>query len=103
MTITQEFNDKQWTIALEGRLDTNTSPELEDFLKEEPEDLESLVLDFDNLDYISSAGLRVVLLALKKMNKALKPMTIVNVSDPVYEVFEMTGFVDMMDIERKDS
>lgn len=103
MTITQEFNDKQWVIALEGRLDTNTSPELEDFLREEPEDLEGLTLDFDSLEYISSAGLRVVLLALKKMNKARKPMKIVNVSDPVYEVFEMTGFVDMMDIERKDS
>ena len=100
MTITQEFNDKQWTIALEGRLDTNTSPELEETLKAEPQELSGLTLDFGELNYISSAGLRVMLLALKQMNMAGKPIKVVNVTDPVFEVLELTGFVDILDIER---
>lgn len=103
MTITQESKDKLWTIAVDGRLDTNSSPELEAVLNEEPEGFEDLILDFGNLDYISSAGLRVVLLALKKINKTGKTMKVLNVAEAVYEVFELTGFVDILDIERKEA
>ncbi|MCR5182346.1 MAG: STAS domain-containing protein [Clostridia bacterium] len=100
MTITQNFNDGQWNIAIEGRLDANTSPELEETLKAEPQGLTGLTLDFGELNYISSAGLRVMLLALKQMNMAGKPIKVVNVTDPVFEVLELTGFVDILDIER---
>jgi anti-sigma B factor antagonist len=100
MTITQNFNDGQWNIAIEGRLDANTSPELEETLKAEPQELTGLTLDFGELNYISSAGLRVMLLALKQMNMAGKSIKVVNVTDPVFEVLELTGFVDILDIER---
>ena len=100
MTITQNFNDGQWNIAIEGRLDANTSPELEETLKAKPQELTGLTLDFGGLNYISSAGLRVMLLALKQMNMAGKSIKVVNVTDPVFEVLELTGFVDILDIER---
>ncbi len=100
MTITQNYNEGQWTIALEGRLDANTSPELEETVKCGPENMEILILDLEGMNYVSSAGLRVILQALKKMKKAGKAMKVVNVSDQVFEVFELTGFVDILDIER---
>ncbi|MBQ1421595.1 MAG: STAS domain-containing protein [Firmicutes bacterium] len=100
MTITQSVNEGIWNIALEGRLDINTSPDLEDLIKDEPDEIRGIVLDMGEMNYISSAGLRVVLLMLKKMNKAGKIMKLINVTDPVYEVFELTGFTDILNIER---
>ena len=85
-------------IALEGRLDTTTAPELEKAINDEGEALKSLVLDFGGVDYISSAGLRVLLTAQKKMN-VQGSMELTNVGDAVMDIFEMTGFADILVIK----
>ncbi len=98
MTITKHQNDSTLTLALQGRLDTVTSPELESVLDECLDGTDSLVLDFSELDYISSAGLRVLLSAHKAM-AGKGGMKIVKVNDIVTEVFDVTGFADILDIE----
>ena len=98
MTITKEVNGKELVIALEGRLDTMTAPELEQELKNSANSAESLILDFARLDYISSAGLRVLLSAHKTMS-ARGGMKIRNVNEIVKEVFDVTGFSDILTIE----
>ncbi len=85
-------------FALEGRLDTTTAPELEQEIKGSLDGLRELVMDFGGLDYISSAGLRVLLSAQKVMNKQGE-MKITNVSKPIMEIFEVTGFSDILTIE----
>jgi len=96
MTISKELNDKNLTIKLGGRLDTVTAPELEAAL--DLSGVENLVFDFENLEYVSSAGLRVLLGAQKTMNKQGK-MAIMHVNDSIMEVFEITGFADILTIE----
>lgn len=93
-----EFNKENGTlnIALDGRLDTTTAPELESFLAENYDGKGALILDFAKLSYISSAGLRVLLSAQKKAKNAMK---LVNVCELIMEVFEMTGFTDILVIE----
>ncbi len=98
MTITKKTNGSSLEIALEGRLDTNTAPQLEAELKEALPEAESLVLDFEKLAYISSAGLRVLLAAHKTMS-AKGGMKVIHVNDVVSEVFEVTGFSDILTIE----
>ena len=98
MTITKNMNGKALEIALEGRLDTMTAPELEVELNKSLGGADSLVLDFSKLDYISSAGLRVLLTAHKAM-VAKGGMKICNVNEVVQEVFEVTGFADILTIE----
>ncbi len=98
MTINKTKNGNELTIALEGRLDTITAPELESELKKELEGVEELVFDFDKLEYISSAGLRVLLSAQKIMN-ARGGMKVTKVNELVNEVFEVTGFSDILTIE----
>ena len=98
MTITKELNGKDLTIALEGRLDTMTAPDLEKELNESLDGVESLTLDFSKLEYISSAGLRVILSAHKRM-ASLGGMKVTNVNEVVQEVFEVTGFADILTIE----
>ena len=98
MTITKTQAGNALTIALEGRLDTMTSPELEAELKKNMDSAESLTLDFSKLDYISSAGLRVLLSAHKIMS-AKGGMKVTNVNEIVQEVFEVTGFADILTIE----
>ena len=98
MTITKTLNEKHLTIALEGRLDTMTSPELEKELKESLEGVESLTIDFEKLDYISSAGLRVLLSAHKIMSSR-GGMKVTSVNEIVREVLDVTGFVDILTIE----
>ncbi len=98
MTINKNKNGKDMTIALEGRLDTTTAPQLDDDLKASLSDVENLVFDFSGLEYISSAGLRVLLSAQKVMNKQ-GSMVIKNVNDEINEIFEVTGFVDILTIE----
>lgn len=98
MTITHTKNGSELTVTLEGRLDTTTAPELEADLKNEMDGLTSLVFDFEKLDYISSAGLRVLLSAQKVMNKQ-GSMKIVHVSDVIMEIFEVTGFTGILTIE----
>lgn len=84
------------TVFVEGRLDTTTSPEFEGLLKSKMDDISSLVIDCSKLEYVSSAGLRVLLFAQKKMKESMK---LLNVCDSVMEVFEITGFVDVLCIE----
>ena len=98
MTITRNMNGTNLEISVEGRLDTMTAPELEGELKKCMGDAESLTLDFSRLDYISSAGLRVLLSAHKEMS-AKGGMKVTHVNEIVSEVFEVTGFADILTIE----
>lgn len=97
MTINKSMNGTELVIALEGRLDTMTAPELEAELGKSLDGAESLVLDFSKLEYISSAGLRVLLSAHKTMS-ARGGMKITHVNEIVREVFEVTGFADILTI-----
>ncbi len=98
MKITQNKEGSKLTIALEGRLDTTTAPELENELKTAVEGVEDLVFDLKELAYISSAGLRVLLSAQKIMNKQGK-MVIAGANAEIMELFDVTGFVDILTIE----
>ena len=98
MTITTNLNGKALEVSLEGRLDTMTAPQLEAELKNSMADADSLILDFSKLDYISSAGLRVLLSAHKIMSPK-GGMKVTHVNEIVQEVFEVTGFADILDIE----
>ena len=98
MTITKNMNGTTLEIALEGRLDTMTAPELETELNRSLDGVKSLVLNFSKLDYISSAGLRVLLSAHKIMS-ARDGMKVKNVNEIVQEVLEVTGFADILTIE----
>ena len=98
MTIDIKKNQEQTIVAISGRLDTITAPALEKTINEDVADAKNLVLDVKNLEYISSAGLRVLLGAQKKMQK-IGSMTVINVCEAVMEVFEMTGFADILVIE----
>lgn len=97
MTITKTAENGTLRIALEGRLDTNTAPQLEAELKTSLSGITELELDFSGLEYISSAGLRVLLAAQKTMSRQGK-MTIQNVNETIMEVFEITGFVEILTI-----
>ena len=97
MEITKRTDGTACTIALEGRLDTTTAPELETVLKEVFDDVQELNIDLKELDYISSAGLRVLLFAQKNM--AGKKMVVKNVKPEIMEVFEITGFNEILTIE----
>ena len=98
MNIEKKLEGQTLAIALEGRLDTTTSPDLEEVLSSSLAGVTQLVLDFAKLDYLSSAGLRVLLSAQKRMNKQ-GSMKLVHVNDAVKEVFEITGFADFLTIE----
>ena len=98
MVINKKQDGSALVIALEGRLDTTTAPELEQELKSSLDGITDLTLDMTNLDYISSAGLRVLLSAHKIMLKQGK-MKVTNASEIVREVFEVTGFSDILTIE----
>ena len=95
MTINKNSEGSKLTVAVEGRLDKTTAPQLEEEFKNSLEGVEDLVLDFSKLDYISSAGLRVLLSAQKQMNKVGK-MTLTGVSPEIMEIFEVTGFSDIL-------
>ena len=98
MTISQNKEGSKLTITLEGRLDTTTAPELETELKTALDGITELVFDIKDLAYISSAGLRVLLSAQKVMNKQ-GSMVIRGASEEVMEIFDVTGFVDILTIE----
>ena len=98
MTIAKHQNGTNLEIALEGRLDTLTAPELEAALKQSMSGIESLTLDFEKLDYISSAGLRVLLSTQKVMNQQ-GSMKLCHVNESIMEILEVTGFVDILTIE----
>ena len=98
MTIEIKRNTEETIIKLVGRLDTTTAPDLDKTIGEDIADTKNLVLNFKKLEYISSAGLRVLLGAQKKMQK-IGSMRVINVCEEVMEVFEMTGFADILTIE----
>lgn len=98
MNIQKTVNGAALTVALEGRLDTTTSPKLEGDLRSSISGITSLTLDLEKLEYISSAGLRVLLAMQKIMNKQGQ-MLLRNVNEAVMEVFEVTGFADILSIE----
>ena len=83
---------------MEGRLDTTTAPNLEKELKSSLDDVTELIMDFEKLEYISSAGLRVLLSAQKTMNKQGE-MKLIHVNDTIMEIFKVTGFSDILTIE----
>ena len=98
MTIEKNLNGTELNIIITGRLDTTTAPQLEAEFKQNISGVEKLVLDFANLEYLSSAGLRVLLAAQKVMNKQGE-MIIKNVNETINEIFEVTGFIDILTIE----
>ena len=98
MNIIKKTEGKTLTIALEGRLDTTTSPQLEAELHPDIDSAEETIFDLAQLQYISSAGLRVLLSAQKIMNKQ-GTMTIRNVCPEIMDIFDVTGFVDILNIE----
>ena len=98
MTIEIIKNTDETIIKVAGRLDTTTAPTLEKTINEDIDDTKNLVLDLAGLEYISSAGLRVLLSAQKKMQR-IGSMKVKNVCDSIMEVFEITGFADILEIE----
>ena len=98
MTINTAKEGTALTVALEGRLDTTTAPELEAALNEALDGVEALTIDLEKLEYISSAGLRVLLSAQKRMMKQGE-MKVTHVSETIMEIFEVTGFSDILTIE----
>lgn len=97
LNINKNLEGEKLSISLEGRLDTVTAPELEAELKDSLEPVTELVLDMADLEYISSAGLRVLLTAQKNMNQK-GSMKLINVNETVMEIFDVTGFVDILTI-----
>jgi len=98
MTIEKIAEGNQLTMVLGGRLDTTTAPMLETELKQNISGVEELVLDLSGLEYLSSAGLRVLLSAQKVMNRQ-GSMLVRNVNETIMEIFEITGFVDVLNIQ----
>ena len=98
MTIEKKMNKESATLIVSGRLDTQTAPELENELDSVLSGLKELTFDFANLEYVSSAGLRVILKAQKAMN-AQGSMKLTGVNDSIMEVFDITGFLDILTIE----
>lgn len=101
MVINKNKEGSKLVLTLEGRLDTTTAPQLEKIVRTELSDIKELKMNFETLEYVSSAGLRVILSAQKMMNKQGE-MQICNVNDMVMEVFDVTGFTDVLNIEQKD-
>lgn len=99
MNIEKSYNEKELTLAVEGRIDTNTSKEFEEEIEIEMGNFDSLIIDFSQLEYISSAGLRVLISTQKKLKPKDIPMTIKNVEDTISEIFKMSGFDKILKIE----
>lgn len=97
LNIGSKRNAAELSVALAGRLDTNTAPELEKALNASLDGVNTLVIDMEQLDYVSSAGLRVLLAAQKTMNKQGE-MKVLHVNETIMEIFEVTGFSDILTI-----
>ena len=97
MNIKQQKDDKKLTILVSGRIDTTTAPDLHEYMKNAIQGINELVIDFKDVDYVSSAGLRVVLFA-QKMMYGQGPMTIINVNSDIMETFELTGFTEILNL-----
>ena len=99
MKITKNYNEKDLLMSVEGRIDTITSQELDKEINSEIGNFESLTLDFADLEYISSAGLRVLIATQKKLKASDIPLVIKNINDAVREIFRMSGFDKILKIE----
>lgn len=99
MNIIKKYNEKELTLYIEGRIDTLTSQDLEKEINDELGNFESLILDFTDVEYISSAGLRVLIATQKKLKEDNIPFIIKNVNDTVNEIFKMSGFDKILKIE----
>ena len=99
LNISKETEGTSLKLSLEGRLDTQTAPDLESTVSSSLEGITELIFDIKDLQYISSAGLRVLLSAQKSMNNAAGKMIIKNVSEEVMEIFDVTGFTSILTIE----
>ena len=97
MTIKKKKENKKLTVLISGKVDTSTAPQLEEFLRAEMVDIDELILDLEGVDYISSAGLRVILSAQKTMN-SLGTLKVAHVNEDVMETFELTGFTGILTI-----
>lgn len=98
MTITVNKNGGELTIALDGRLDTLTAPDLEEKLDEVLDGVEKLTFDFEKLEYISSAGLRVLAGAMDVMDEQGGEMFVANANEDIHDVFEVTGFIEDLNL-----
>ena len=99
MNITKSFNEKELTLSVEGRIDTITSQDLSNEINDEMGNFNSLILYFANLEYISSAGLRVLMATQKKLKAEGIPFVIKNVNEVINEIFRMSGFDKILKIE----
>ena len=99
MDIIKNYNEKELTLSVEGRIDTITSQDLNKEITEEMGNFDSLIMDFTNLEYISSAGLRVLIASQKKLKADNVPFVIKNVNDNINEIFRMSGFNKILKIE----
>lgn len=99
MDIEKNYTEKELTIAVGDRIDTVTAPDFENEITDEMGKFDSLVIDFSNLEYISSAGLRVLIATQKKLTPENIPMTIKNVNNTIKEIFSMSGFDKILKIE----
>lgn len=99
MKIEKNYNDKELTISIEGRIDTITSQELENEINDEIGNFDSLIFDFNDVEFISSAGLRVLIATEKKSKEEDIPVIIKNANDAVNEIFRMSGFDKILTIE----
>lgn len=99
MNIIKNYNEKELTLTIEGRIDTITSQELDGEINDEFGNFDSLIIDFADLEYISSAGLRVLIATQKKLKAEDIPFVIKNVNDTVGEIFRMSGFDKILKIE----
>ena len=91
MNIIKEYNEKELTMKIEGRIDTITSQDLEKEITSELDNIDSLILDFKEVEYISSAGLRVLILTETKLKEKDNSLTIINVNEPIKEILRMSG------------
>ena len=99
MDIVKTYNDKELTIEVGDRIDTVTAPDFENEIMDEMDKFDSLILDLNNLEYISSAGLRVLVLVQKKLQPDNIPFVIINVNDTIKEIFSMSGFDKILTIK----
>ena len=99
MDIIKNYNEKELTIEVKDRIDTVTAPDFENEILDEMGKFDSLIIDFTNLEYISSAGLRVLIATQKKLKPENIPMTLINVNDTINEIFRMSGFDKILKIE----
>ena len=99
MDIEKDYNEKELTLSIKGRIDTITSQDLDKEITEEMGNFDSLIIDFTDLEYISSAGLRVLIATQKKLKPENIPFVIKNVNDTVNEIFRMSGFNKVLKIE----